>query len=320
MTPLYPYTSFKVKDLQTPKGVYFFNSAREALYFAVLFIKAKYHNTIFLLPAYTCPSVVNVMVKARVSFDFVDLDRTLDFNLRDLEFMVKKYINKKIILLPTALFGTRIRDYKSVFKEFIIIEDLSQSYPNLYSKADFMVFSFGKGKLISAYGGGMLLSNKDIKKAYQNLPLIDDFYKSYFMAHLTNFIIKYFYKLIEISPLNPEKNSAFKIKDIHPHRISPLKEKWILTSIVQIDLSKRIQNANYYLKTLDKSLLFDLPQNIPYLRMPVIGEFKIKGASKMKDYQYTYEMAKQSRGKDLEIAKLLAYNCTFLPTHDLVKL
>ena len=140
------------------------------------------------------------------------------------------------------------------------------------------------------------------------------------MAHLTNFIIKYFYKLVEISPLNPEKNEHFKIEDIPTYKLNALKEKWILTSIKNADLSQRVKNSNYYLNNLDKRLLFDLSPNIPYLRMPIKGEIKTSGVSKMKDYRYTYEMAKHSRNKELKTAKLLAYNTTFLPTHELIKL
>ena len=320
MTPLYPYTSFKIRDLYKPENIYFFNSGSAALFFVVLFIKSKYKDSVFLLPAYTCPSVVNVLVKAKVVFDFVDLNESLDFDLNDLKVVVKKYINKKVILIPTSLFGAKIRNYKSVFEEFIIIEDMAQSYPDLYTEADFRIFSFGKGKMISSYSGGALLTNYDINKIYTELIVIDDFLKSFFLANLTNFILKYFYKLIEISPLNPEKNEHFKLEDVYIYRLSNMKKKWILTSIEDVDLSRRVKNSNYYLETFDKNLLFNLSSNIPYLRMPVKGEFKIKGSSKMKDYRYTYEIAKQSRGKDLKIAKILAYNSTFLPTHDLVEL
>ena len=57
-----------------------------------------------------------------------------------------------------------------------------------------------------------------------------------------------------------------------------------------------------------------------WLRTKKSFDDNVISKEKRDNAKYTYEMAKHSRNKELKTAKLLAYNTTFLPTHELIKL
>ena len=329
--PLYPYSDFNFKEIKNLNNIMFFASARDALFLIIQTLKESYKNLIFLIPAYTCHSVIESLERAKVNYNFIDLDESLDFNLNDLNYMLNKYFNKKVILIPTSLFGIRIRDYKKLYNDIIIIEDLAQSTFNYKSKAEFQFVSFGRGKLISAWNGGGVISNNLLfRKKYNQLNrnIKDNFLKSYFLSNIQKIISKYFWFFIENSFLNPENVNIKKIEielKINDNKILKLSNKkinWILHSIKNVNLKHRKELSNYYLNKISTKYLFNLNRNnnTIYLRFPVKKIIKKSGVSFMKDYRFTYEKAKELRDRELKIAKQLAYETSFLPTHNLITL
>ncbi len=319
MTPLYPYFSQNfLKTQEVPTNFYFLNSGRSSLELIVQDIKNSYEHLIFLIPAYTCTSVVFALISQEVEFDFVDLDESLDFNLDDLDGMVEKYKEKNIVLIPTSLYGCDIRNYKDVYQDLTIIEDRAQGRIDYESKADYQFVSFGKGKLVSAWNGGAVYTKKkSFQKLYNVQKTAHGFLYSYLMANIQKCITKYFYLIIEKSPLNPESEDEPVYKENYIYKPSKTKIKWILNSLESLDLQKRSQNTKSYRERVAKNLQFETGgENM--LRFPVKKRVKYSGVSYMSDYKFTYETALKKRDKEMDVPRLLAYNCTFLPTHDLV--
>ena len=316
--PLYPYSSFTI-DKSINDKLYFFNSGRSGFLFIINTLKEQYNNLMFLVPAYTCHSVVEALKQSDVKYDFVDISNDLDLDLYDLDIMLEEYRNKKIALVATSLFGVKPRDYKLLYKDIIVIEDLAQSRINKNSSADFQFLSFGKGKLISAWNGGAVIS-KDLalKEKYDELMIKDDFMKSYILSNIQKVISKYFWFFIEHSSINPEQDKSLESHHVDLYKLSFMKQKWISTSIRKINLSHRIEVANNFLQNIDKKYLFELKQNTPYLRIPIKKRIQFIGVSYMFDYKYTYEQARALRNKEFIIPQLLVNDCSFLPTHDLI--
>ncbi len=319
--PLYPHSSFDFSKKQNNKNILFFNSARSGFYLIIETLKEMYENIIFLIPTYNCYSIIASLESAKVEYNFIDLDESLNFDLNDLEFMINAYSNKKIVLVSTSLFGAKLRDYKSIYKNILVIEDLAQSTFNYNNNAGFSFVSFGKGKMISAWsGGGVITNNELFIEKYDKLIIKNEFFKSYLLSNMQKIISKYFWFFIEKSPLNPEKNHKLEFYNQELFKLSNKKINWILNSIESLNLNHRIEISNYYLNNISKEFLFDLESNTPYLRLPVKKIINKSGISFMKDYEATYQKAKIFRDKEFEIAKKLAYNCSFLPTHNLINL
>jgi len=316
--PLHPHSSLSVSKFYDDNDFYF-DSGRSGLFTVIECIKEKHANVVFFIPAYTCPSVLDVLIQQKVDFDFVDICDDFDFDLLDLDILTEQHKNKKIALIATSLFGIKLRDYKKIFKDFIIIEDLAQSEPNNKSNSDFQFVSFGKGKLVSSWNGGLVRTkDTEFENMFLKLPTQDDFYKSYFLSNIQKIISKYLWFFIENSFMNPEKNIEWVKSEIVAKKISKMKKNWILTSLNNINTNQRINVSNRYLSTIKKEYLFNLSSNIPYLRLPIKKKLNFNGISSLPDYKYVYDCAKIKRNRDFEIPMLLVNECSFLPTHDLI--
>lgn len=319
MTPIYPYSSYGfLKHYKTPINLYFLNSGRSSLELIIQDLQQKYDSLTFLIPAYICMSVVFALTSQEAEFDFVDLDETLNFDVRDLNVLNEKYQDRQVVLISTALFGCTVRNYKKSHPSTIIIEDRAQGLISVDSEADYQFTSFGKGKLVSAWNGGAVYTREEsFKELYEKQQIAHGFLYSYVMANAQKFITKYLYFLIEKTPLNPEQDAEPVFKENYIYKLSPTKINWILHSLKTQDLSQRFDNSKVYLKKIDENSLFNL-QGEFFLRLPVKKKIDFSGASFIYDYRYTYEMAKKKRGKEFKVPRMLAHECSFLPTHDLI--
>lgn len=319
--PLYPYSSFKFNKIDNNREILFFNSARSGLFLIVDTLKEMYEELIFLIPTYNCYSIVATLESAKVEYDFVDIDESLDFDLSDLNERLDVYSNKKIILIATSLFGIKLREYKSLYSDLIVIEDLAQSTFDNNSKADFSFVSFGKGKIISSWsGGGVITNNQLFREKYNKLNIESQFLKPYILSNIQKIISKYFWFFIENSSLNPEKSTHIEVMDDEILKLSKNKIYWILNSLNELNLTHRREISNYYLNNISKKYLFDLKLDTPYLRMPIKKVINQSGISFLKDYEFTYKKAIEKRKNSFKIPEVLLYESSFLPTHNLIDL
>ncbi len=312
MIPLYPYSGFDFYSSIDTKLV-FLDSARSALFL----IAKTLSDSIFLIPSYTCPTVWNALEQAGVKYDFVDLDDELDFDLHDLSFMMKKYENSKIVLVPTSLFGAKIRDYKKLYPKLMIVEDRAQGIVDLSYNPDFQIISFGKGKMISGFYGGAIYDKYHILE--HNIKLLNinrEFFKSYFLSIVQKIVSRIWF-VIENTKYDPEESVKLHIEKITPSLLSKVKTKWILNTINNTDYSHRIKISNFYLEHIKKEYLYNIKSNTPYLRMPIKKNISFSGVSKIRDFHETFFNANRKKNKDQIGARQLVEG-VYLPTHNLV--
>ncbi len=324
---LYPYSSLNINLSIENDKLYFFNSGRASFCFIVDFLKRKNSNTVFLIPAFTCPSVVRVLEQMQAKFDFVDIDDSLNFNVNDLDGMIKRYIDGSVVVLvATSLFGVSIRNYKEEYPKCIVIEDLSQSLPFGKFSSDFQFFSFGKGKMISAWSAGAIRVNDryhEVLDSYKDLKVERIFIISYLLTFTQRLASIFFWNLVRLAGADPD-NSKKQLRKIDKHtavtvsRIPRIMEKWILTSLNNINNQSRLRVVNKFFEEIDKSLQFNIGVAQPLLRVPIKKKLDYCGVATTIDYRYTYKSAIKSRGKELPISRLLLTNCSFIPTHELV--
>lgn len=324
---LYPYSSLKINLSIENDELYFFNSGRASFCFIVDFLKRKDSNTVFLIPAFTCPSVVRVLEQMQVNFDFVDLDDSLNFDAHDLDGMIKRYIGSNMVaLVTTSLFGASIKNYKQEYPRCIVIEDLSQSLPLGEFYSDFQFFSFGKGKMVSAWSAGAIRVNdkyQEVLDDYQDLKVKRVFIISYLFAFTQRLVSIFFWDFVRLTGADPD-NSKKQLREINKHpavrvnKIPKIMERWILTSLNNINNQSRLRVVNKYFEKIEKILQFDIGATQPLLRIPIKKKLDYCGVATSIDYHYTYKLAIKSRGKELPISRLLLNNCSFIPTHELV--
>jgi len=314
MIPLYPHSGFNFwSKIKTKMS--FFNLARSALYL----IAKEYQDSIFLLPSYTCPTVWHTLKQANVKYDFIDIDDTLDFDLEDLDFALNKYKNSDIVLISTALFGSKIRDYKMMYPNLIIIEDRAQGIFDITSTANFQLLSYGKGKLISGFGGGAVYDKYCIlNNQLKSLSVKNDFLRSYLFSIIQKVVSRIWF-ILENTKYDPEESTKLLIDNVEPSLLSKYKVFWILNTINDLDFVHRIRISNYYLKHIKKEYLYNIKMDVPYLRMPIKKNICFSGVSKIRDFHETYYAASKRKKIEQKGAKILTEG-SFLPTHDLVSI
>lgn len=136
-----------------------------------------------LIPAYTCYSVASAVVKAGLSVALGDIDpMSLDFDYSRLE---SRLTDQTLCLLVNHLLGKpadvdralRLASSRGIW----VVEDAAQAMGSIFqgkaagSRADAGFFSLGRGKVICAVEGGVILiQNQDlapaIQREYQALP------------------------------------------------------------------------------------------------------------------------------------------------------
>ncbi len=314
----YPFFSKKINKQKLFKNFGWFNSARASLKFLLQQIVKNRSDTVCLIPAYTCPTVLHAIKEVNIKYDFVDIDNSLDFNIQKLNEKIDFYKLKNIILIPTSLFGINLRDYKSIFPNIVVIEDRAQAMFNKNSTANYQILSFGKGKIISSWSGGAIYPLDDnLHKEYLKLKEEKSFLLDYTKSILLTIIAKYFWYFIEKSPLNPEKKSKMDFVPIETLRLSTKKIEWLSTSITSYNISKRVSISNSYLQKIDSSLLFDLDQNIAYHRFPIKCDLNLTGVSQLLPFREVLKEAQTLNKDEFTGANELA-KASLLPVHQLV--
>lgn len=136
-----------------------------------------------LMPAYTCPSLVKVVLDLDLSPRFVDISPdTLAFQMDHLE---RNLSQRTLAVVCVHPFGIphRIEDVlgRGHAAGAVVIEDAAQSMGARQDgrpvgvKGDFGLFSLGPGKPISTGGGGILCTDSDhhvqlLQRAWEDLP------------------------------------------------------------------------------------------------------------------------------------------------------
>lgn len=151
--------------------LFFFNSGAASLAVAVLasIQHLKLEKPEVLLPAYACPELVSAVLYAGAKPILVDF--SADCPWMDLDVISEKLTEQTCAVIAVSLFGIpeRIGAIKKVLQghSALVIKDSAQAFPEKgeqpESGADFVIYSFGRGKPVSVLGGGaVLISNSEL--------------------------------------------------------------------------------------------------------------------------------------------------------------
>ena len=145
------------------------SSGRAALATILKVLAEKSGKDEVIIPAYTCFSVPSAIVKAGLKIRLCDINReTLDFELGEL---AKTDWRKVLCVVPSNLFGlpSNLPEISRIAKErgALVIDDAAQSLGGAVgglksgTAGDVGLFSLGRGKVISTYEGGMIVTRSD---------------------------------------------------------------------------------------------------------------------------------------------------------------
>lgn len=163
--------STKIASFTNTRHSYFLNSGRSAqtlLLRSMREIAGEDRNEV-ILPAYTCYSVAAASVRAGLKIRLVDIDpASLDF---DLEKMGNLSGNHVLAALGCNLFGV-LNDWDRLIQigranDYFLIDDGAQSFGAKYkgrasgSLGTAGFYSLGRGKALTTYNGGILVTNHE---------------------------------------------------------------------------------------------------------------------------------------------------------------
>ena len=303
----------------TPDHVAFFGQARQGLFALVQHLLHERKTRVFVLPAYTCPTVPQAVEQAGGRCIFVDIDDALDFDWVDLTEQIAAFDPCDVVLLATSLFGAPIRDYKQLMPQSVVVEDRSQSVYDPSCRADYQILSFGPGKLLSLGGGGALVGRP------LNLPL--DHWPTQSAWRLPWMITRTFiqdqvfkHRLMYrvVAPLLPHllKNSGHN-DAIHPVRMHPWQARWAWCAMRRVNLGHRTALGLQWKSILPKEMQFGVTEPTPWLRLPIKLKHPPAGLMLGSMYLETVEKAQKVRKRVLQGSQQLL-GCAFLPVHETV--
>lgn len=163
--------SLKITQYLNAEHCLVLNSGRTAICLilnALSQIKDKSKKEV-IIPAYTCFSVPAAIVKSGLKIRLVDVDlTTLDYDYNQLE---KQDFSKVLAVIGCNLFGI-INNWDRLHSlakqnDFFLIDDAAQSFGsktnNSYSGTfgDVGILSFDRGKNLSAYSGGAIITKDE---------------------------------------------------------------------------------------------------------------------------------------------------------------
>jgi len=160
-----------IKYYTNARHCYFFNSGRTALVFILKALSKQTdaaRNEV-VIPAYTCFSVAAAIAQSGLKIRLIDIDpTTTDY---DYDKLSNINFTKVLAIVASNLFGI-ISDWQKLWsiardKGIFLIDDAAQSMGSSYESkpsgilGDVGFYSLGRGKNLSTYSGGILLTNDD---------------------------------------------------------------------------------------------------------------------------------------------------------------
>jgi len=151
------------------QNVFFVGSGRTSLKIVFDVVAQNPSKNEVLIPAYTCFSVPSAVVRAGLRVRLCDINPdTLDFDIAALE---RAAYGKVLSVIPSNLFGlvSDLPEVNRIAKRFgvYVIDDAAQSLgASLFgaksgTMGDVGIFSLGRGKNITSYTGGVIVTNSD---------------------------------------------------------------------------------------------------------------------------------------------------------------
>lgn len=294
----------------------FFGAARQALKFLATALLRRHPSMLFVLPAYTCDSVVQALDEAGAEMGFVDIDGALDFDQASLSQTVERASGRPIALMPTPLFGAPVRAYKSLFPHCTVIEDRAQSLPDPHSLADYQLLSFGPGKQVSGMGGGALIGAQALRSEHLGLDGECHLARHLGLSMVGDLLLGPAWSLVGQKAASRHSALAFdkQSRAIELRSMCDVRAGWITHSLATWDAADRVRTSDTYRNSIPEALQFDIPPGRPYLRYPVRAVISASGVSSGDMYERVVHRAEEALKRTLPGARALV-RASLLPTH-----
>lgn len=276
------------------------DSGRSALYIILLTIKNLSKRNKVIIPAYSCPTVVQAVLKAGLHPIFCDIEEeTLGMDRGCLKVLIDE---QTLAIVPTYLYGLPhdITDLIAIGHALgvFIIEDATQAFgAEMNGKlvgtiGDFGFYSMGRGKCIPTGHGGIIVTGDPFAAELDNtikVTLTDTAYPDLisFAGYLGYGLATtpFGWWFIVHSPLNPANSGMdpAKLPPIQPGQLSSSQAgigASILNRLDQINTA-RLQNALVLTEIMCQLRFITRPQIQPYsqpvfLRFPFIVKDKVR--------------------------------------------
>lgn len=352
-----PYESFRkaVMDYTQCSNCFLVSSGRAALTLIWFALKKLSTRKQVIVPAYSCPTVVQSILFADLTPVFCDVSpENLSFDM----LMLRELINEDVLaIVPTHLYGfaqdiTDVLDLAHA-RNIYVIEDAAQAFGATFDGAmvgtlgDAGIYSMGRGKCIPTGHGGIIVAKQALSQAITEAILDLNLSSPRFEA--TSFLLFMAYSIgthpfgwwfVCRSPLNPA-HEGMNIHSLPPIRLETLSAVQsaighsILRRIEEIQ-EIRLENALKLINLLEEYDFIVIPKIHPraksvFLRLPIITKdehlaeklFQMlwrEGIGVSKSYYRTLpDLYKQTvlfdSGMKYPGAELLAKCLLTLPTH-----
>lgn len=335
---------------------YLTSSGRAGLYLILRSLHRISDRTHVIVPAYTCPTVVQAVLKAglRVSLCDLSLD-TLGLDRDSLAELIDDSVLAIIVVHPFGL-PEDMTDLVSLGHRegIIIIEDAAQSLGArlddrmVGSLGDFGLFSLGRGKVITTGGGGVVVTSNDVyATAIQDI-MVNEFGLTSkaglgslaFLAGYRLAMHPFSWWFLVHTPLNPADGSRKPPPPFSVGLLSTCQMGVGVSMMAFLDEINQVRrrNAELLMDTL-KELPFvrfpDLVHNADpvYLRLPLLVNDKASrenlfqrlhrngiGVSRMYEYPLVdiFENQIDQNGEKFPAAEYISHHLLTLPTHHLL--
>jgi dTDP-4-amino-4,6-dideoxygalactose transaminase len=293
--------SQSIKRYTGSSHCYLVSSGRAALTIALLALKTQSHGKKVIVPAFSCPTVVQSVLSAGLTPVFCDvLPETLGFNLEELTSRIDQDL---LAVLPTHLYGVpqEMDDLLTLSREegFALIEDAAQAFGAridgkcVGALGDIGIYSLGRGKCLPTGYGGVIIAQaqwgaaiaKVLAELIPQTPRRDGGSLAGYLGYALA-THPFFWWFIARSPLNPAnyEMSPGALPSIHYHNL-PASQAGVGLSILA-----RLQGINATRRRAAKRIMGPLsafhfltfpaisPEAEPvYLRLPLIVKRKRDG-------------------------------------------
>jgi perosamine synthetase len=352
-----PHETFRkaVMEYTHCSNCFLVSSGRAALTLIWLALKKLSTRKRVILPAYSCPTVVQSILLAGLTPDFCDvLPANLGFDIP----MLRGLINEDVLaIVPTYLYGyaqdiTDILDLAHS-RNIYVIEDAAQAFGASFNGVmvgtlgEAGIYSMGRGKCIPTGHGGIIVAKQALSQAIIetsrelgfSIPRFDVTTFLLFMAYSIA-THPFGWWFVCRSPLNPahEGMNIHSLPPIHLGTLSAVQSAIghsILKRLEEIQ-ETRLKNALRLIDLLEKFDFISIPEIHPkakpvFLRLPIITKdehlaeklFQMlwkEGIGVSKSYYRTLpDLYKQTLLLDSEVkypgAEFLANCLLTLPTH-----
>lgn len=234
----------------------YFNSTRSALYFVLNLLKSKFDDKKILIPSYTCHTVLDIVKKLKINYEFYEISNNFTLDLFEFEKKLRSY--NFFAFIGTNYFGFPFYNLEFVQLadkyKIIYLEDNSHGLGSIYNGKNLGSFgNFGftsitkhlrvqsGGVLHDNYNNKLINSTKQIKSEYIKLSKVINFYFEKTFPNLIKQIRLFFAKNIQLDNPYLYKDFNFSISLIDTFSMYVLKN-------LNLDKlrNKKITNFRYW--------------------------------------------------------------------------